>query len=130
MSLVYIPLSQYHTYLPEILKLLFPPTKITKAANQTSDTEFHASKTSAWADSYTFLNVAITPNEVSIVCPPPLAKQLFATQLASRENQIGNKVASASISNIDYIVISVEGGGAEAGSRILELTGPLALAGM
>ena len=36
----------------------------------------------------------------------------------------------ASISAEDFVVISVEGAGMEAGQRVLELTSPLALAGM
>ena len=36
----------------------------------------------------------------------------------------------ASISVEDFVVISVEGAGMEAGQRVLELTSPLALAGM
>ena len=36
----------------------------------------------------------------------------------------------ASISEEDFVVISVEGAGMEAGQRVLELTSPLALAGM
>ena len=36
----------------------------------------------------------------------------------------------ASISTEDFVVISVEGAGMEAGQRVLELTSPLALAGM
>ena len=36
----------------------------------------------------------------------------------------------ASISAEEFVVISVEGAGMEAGQRVLELTSPLALAGM
>lgn len=36
----------------------------------------------------------------------------------------------ASISEEDFVVISIEGAGMEAGQRVLELTSPLALAGM
>lgn len=36
----------------------------------------------------------------------------------------------ATISSEDFVVISVEGEGLEAGQRVLELTTPLALAGM
>jgi hypothetical protein len=35
-----------------------------------------------------------------------------------------------SISDEEFVVISVEGAGMEAGQRVLELTSPLALAGM
>ena len=36
----------------------------------------------------------------------------------------------ASVSAEDFVVISIEGAGMEAGQRVLELTSPLALAGM
>lgn len=74
--------------------------------------------------------MSITPIEASIVCSKDLADALFAPKIAKEKKDSPSKTAHASISTVNYVVVSVEGGGSEAGQRVLELTGPLALAGM
>lgn len=54
------------------------------------------------------------------MCPLHLAEDLFATK----------NCRGSSMSSETYVVISVDGEGVEAGKRVLELTGPLSLAGM
>ena len=74
-----------------------------------------------------FVNVSITPNECSIVCPRQQAENLFQTVLGKMSSSTNNKVT---ISNEDYSVIVIGGEGLEAGQRVLDLTSPLALAGI
>ena len=73
-----------------------------------------------------FLNISITPLECSLVCPRQLAQELFASHL-ERLGPLGDE---ASISADDYMVIQVDGDGLDAGRRVVELTSPLAMAGM
>lgn len=123
MSLIHIPLKQYQNYVPTILKLLFP-------APSAADDRFDGREDISWANAHPFLNVSVTPIEASIVCSNDLAEKLFAPKIAQETKDCPTKTPQAFISTINYVVISVEGGGTEAGQRVLELTGPLALAGM
>ena len=84
----------------------------------------------SWANGHAFLNVSVTPIECSIVCSKNLAREYFAS--APAQNRAASEFSSkaATISSEDFVVISVEGEGLEAGQRVLELTSPLALAGM
>ena len=128
MSLVHIPLAQYHHYLQSILKLLFP------AGADESDPDCENSEYSqpqpSWANRHAFLNVSVTPIECSIVCSKDLAREYFAS--TSTQNRLTSEFPSKvdTISSEDFVVISVEGEGLEAGQRVLELTSPLALAGV
>lgn len=78
---------------------------------------------------YAFLNVSITPIEGSIVCPKALAEELFAQRRDAAAPSAATRYG-ATVSSEDFVVMSVEGEGLEAGKRVLELTSPLALAGM
>ena len=120
-------MAQYHHYLQSILKLLFP----SPAGHGTHGRHnAHYEAGALWANQHSFLNVSITPVEVSIVCSKELASQIFAPD-PSEVSRIGTPDAGhATISTEDFVVISVEGEGLEAGQRVLELTSPLALAGM
>lgn len=77
-----------------------------------------------------FLNVSITPVEVSVICPRRLVEKYFdplINQLAQIDASLRSRV---DISDNDYIAMQVLGQGLEAGKRVLELTSPLSMAGM
>lgn len=74
-----------------------------------------------------FVNVSITTTECSIACPRQLADEYFEPVLEIL-SPITKK--SVSISRDDFSVIIIGGEGLEAGQRVLDLTGPLALAGI
>jgi hypothetical protein len=77
-----------------------------------------------------FLNVSITPVEVSVICPRRLVEKYF-DPLINQLNQIDVSLRSrVDVSENDYIAMQVLGQGLEAGKRVLELTSPLAMAGM
>ncbi|KAI4255518.1 MAG: hypothetical protein LQ352_002549 [Teloschistes flavicans] len=116
LSLIHIPLKHYQTYLQALLRLIFPPK---------SDVEGYESS-SSWTNRYPFLNISVTPTECSLVCPKSLGKELFGQASAIT----ANRAHAAIISSENYVVMSVEGEGLEAGKRVLELTSPLALAGI
>ena len=77
-----------------------------------------------WAHMHPFLNISITPIECSIICSRELAQKYFAPVIKRGPKD------GVSISPEDFIAVSVEGEGLEAGQRVLELTSPLAMAGM
>ncbi|KIX09645.1 uncharacterized protein Z518_00726 [Rhinocladiella mackenziei CBS 650.93] len=109
------------SFLP-ILRLLFG-----------EDHDEDAAKIS-WTNRHDFLNVSITPIECSIICSRYLADR-FILPLAEALNTLyarnpkGLKM-EIQISAEDYIVIQVDGQGLDAGQRVLELTSPLAMAGI
>ena len=123
MSLIHIPLSLYQKFLPNILRLLFP-VKLEETAGRFSGADI------SWVNAYPFVNVSVTPIEASVVCPRSIAQKLFVPEIDEHTKQGVSGRPLASLSTEDYVVISVVGGGSEASQRVLELTGPLALAGM
>ena len=128
LSLVHIPLVYYQQQLPLILKLLFPAVEDTEGSDEGRSVSSEQSR--SWANRHAFLNVSVTPIECSIVCSTELARQCFPCGPASPTSTRGPLAVNATISSEDFVVISVEGEGLEAGQRVLELTSPLALAGM
>ena len=84
----------------------------------------------SWANQHPFLNVSVTPIECSVVCSKSLADEFFLPRLDTTGTSASRGHEHATISAEEFVVISVEGEGLEAGQRVLELTSPLALAGM
>ena len=122
---MHIPLDQYASYLQPLLQLLSP------ASGNTSHTREDISHSdTAWAAQHQFLNISLTPIECSVVCSKTLASEYFAPVITRLTQTLGLQADHASISSEDFVVISVEGAGLEAGQRVLELTNPLAMAGM
>lgn len=122
--LVHIPVELYSFCLQPILRLLFG-----------EDHDEDASKI-PWTNRHDFLNLSITPVECSIICSRWLADR-FIRPVAESLNALyansktpGKAKGGIQISEDDYIVIQVDGQGLDAGQRVLELTSPLAMAGM
>ena len=128
LALIHIPIELYGFCLQPILRLLFG--------------EDHDEDASSipWTNRHDFLNISITPAECSIICTRHLADR-FITPVANVLNRLyrgstngsggaSNPKTEIEISNEDYIVIQVDGQGLDAGQRVLELTSPLAMAGM
>ena len=130
MSLIHIPLDLYDHYLSTVLRLLFPPGAF-PADNLDGDIrQDYLRDDESWAAKHGFLNISVTPIECSIVCDSRLAQSLFQPVAKELSSSTPAKNDRGSISDEDFVVISVEGAGMEAGQRVLELTSPLALAGM
>ncbi|KAI5296004.1 hypothetical protein KEM52_006093, partial [Ascosphaera acerosa] len=78
-----------------------------------------------------FINVSVTPIECSIACPRRLAEEYFVPVM----QRLGSAASASStdsvlVSSEDYEVMQVEGQGLDACRRVLELTSPLAMAGI
>ena len=128
LSIIHIPLELYQLYLPVILQLLFPSGELheTKAQHHTTK---YANGDEPWANRHSFLNVSVNSLEASIVCSKHLATQSFLPMLDHAAKAGGIESGDyGSISTDDYVAISVEGAGMEAGQRVLEVTSPLAIA--
>lgn len=77
-----------------------------------------------------FLNVSITPVEVSVICPRRLAEKYFVPVIDQLRQIDASLCSRVDVSEHDYIAMQVLGQGLEAGKRVVELTSPLAMAGM
>jgi hypothetical protein len=74
-----------------------------------------------------FLNISVTPLECSIVCHSAWAKSVFEHAIKKLPRDAAKTV---SMSKDSYVVFSVTSVGTDAGSRVVDLTSPLALAGV
>ncbi|KAK7743068.1 hypothetical protein SLS62_010700 [Diatrype stigma] len=74
-----------------------------------------------------FLNISITPIECSVVCHSSWARNVFEPSIKRLPRDAASRV---SISKDAYLILSVISGGMDAGSRVMELTSPLAMSGV
>ncbi|KAK6347082.1 hypothetical protein TWF696_007162 [Orbilia brochopaga] len=139
LSLIHIPRDLYPHFLQPILKLVLPIQESRKDGNghlptvdendgyySRVDSGYQSSNGSSDVG-HVFVNVSITPVECSVVCAQEIAQELFQPLLDALEPERREKVV---ISEDEYVVIQVDGEGFDAGQRVLELTSPLALAGV
>ncbi|KAL2179022.1 ACT domain-containing protein [Thermothelomyces heterothallicus CBS 202.75] len=117
LSLIHIPLDLYSSLLQPILKILLPPSQNPSQR-----------ATGGWTiedHSHGFLNISVTPIECSIVCNSSWASSVFEPAIHRLPKDQAKTVA---ISRDTYVALSVYGTDMDAGSRVAELTSPLALA--
>lgn len=131
--LVHIPLELYPYFFKSVLSLIFDEISPLEKSAQAEDDFDEIDDDSDQDPGYkqpAFLNVSITPVEVSVICPRRLVEKYF-NPLIQELGQLDSSLQSRlGISQNDYIAMQVLGQGLEAGKRVLELTSPLALAGM
>ncbi|KAF9885434.1 hypothetical protein FE257_012956 [Aspergillus nanangensis] len=128
LALVHIPLDLYPYFLYPLLQVLFheiPPLN----ENSADDHNGVRNGLSQHAQP-AFLNLSITPVECSIMCPRHLANEYFAPLVERFVKDDASNQHRLSISRDDFIAMQVYGEGLEAGQRVLELTSPLAMAGI
>jgi hypothetical protein len=118
LAIVHIPLHLYSHFIQPILSLL-------TLANCTDEVDGLPRR--KWAYPNAFTNISVTTIECSVVCPRHLVDELFRPLIERLDAKAKQAVI---ISNDDFVVIQVGGEGMEAGQRVLDLTAPLALAGM
>ncbi|CAG8900271.1 unnamed protein product [Penicillium egyptiacum] len=131
--LVHIPLELYPYFLKSVLRLIFDetPRLEEKTDDDAAIDDFdNASELGSAYKPPAFMNVSITPVEVSVMCPRRLVDRHFVPVM-NQLDQLDDSLRSRLIvSENDYIAMQVLGQGLEAGKRVLELTSPLALAGI
>ncbi|KGO77347.1 hypothetical protein PITC_055320 [Penicillium italicum] len=128
--LVHIPLELYPYFLKSVLGLIFdeiPPLK--DEQDETDDAILDDEYDSAYKPP-AFMNVSITPVEVSVICPRRLVDKYFVPVMDQLDRLDDSLRSRLIVSENDYIAMQVLGEGLEAGKRVLELTSPLALAGI
>ncbi|KAJ6070705.1 hypothetical protein N7467_012024 [Penicillium canescens] len=130
--LVHIPLELYPYFLKAVLKLIFdeiPPLEDESGhEDDESDDLDNASENGFKPPA--FMNISITPVEVSVMCPRRLVDKYFVPVMDQLDQLDGSLRSHLVISENDFIAMQVLGEGLEASRRVLELTTPLALAGI
>ncbi|KAL5594759.1 hypothetical protein BROUX41_001673 [Berkeleyomyces rouxiae] len=122
-SLIHIPLDVYSSLLQPILRTLLPQTHAIRVTEQGPD----FSPGGLANGQHGFLNITVTPLECSIVCHYEWAKNVFVPVIDLLPKNCAEQVT---ISKDTYMVMSVISAGMDAASRVMELTSPLALAGI
>ena len=74
-----------------------------------------------------FVNISITEIECSVVCSKEAADTLFRPVIGTLRDDLQNSVV---FSDDTFLAIQVDGEGIDPGQRVLEVTSPLALAGV
>ncbi|CAI7678205.1 unnamed protein product [Penicillium discolor] len=131
--LVHIPLELYPYFLKSVLRLIFdeiPPLEDEKDDDASFDDFENASEHDSAYKAPAFMNVSITPVEVSVMCPRRLVDKYFIPVMDQLDQLDESLRSRLIVSENDYIAMQVLGEGLEAGKRVLELTSPLALAGI
>jgi hypothetical protein len=127
LALIHIPLNLYATFLQTILQLLLPNESHSNGHAANGNGNGAVLPPQGWPYEHPFVNISITPTECSVVCSRTLTEKLFVPALNALDPA---SRARCSITSEDYIVMQIDGEGLAAGQRVLELTSPLALAGM
>ncbi|KAF1994846.1 hypothetical protein P154DRAFT_446759 [Amniculicola lignicola CBS 123094] len=125
LALIHIPLPLYSSFLQPILQLLLPSESRANGTALYGNGAVRPPK--AWPYEHPFVNISITPIECSVVCSRYLARELFVPARDAMDASLRSQVA---ITTEDFVVMQVDGEGLDAGQRVLELTSPLALAGI
>lgn len=125
LALIHIPLHLYSNFLQTVLRLLLPDESRSNGEASNGNGVVHPPK--GWPYEHPFVNISITPVECSVVCSRELACKLF---VPARDGLNDAAKAQIAITEEDFVVMQVDGEGLDAGQRVLELTSPLALAGM
>ncbi|KAM0346917.1 hypothetical protein ACHAPU_005257 [Fusarium lateritium] len=123
-TLIHIPLSLYSTLLQPILKVLLPQSQGAGGLRDSPEYELQGLTSDG---QHGFLNISVTPLECSVVCHTSWAHNVFEPVLKTLPGDIAKTV---SVSKESYMVLSVISAGIDAGGRVMELTSPLALAGI
>lgn len=121
LGLVHIPNEYYHFFASALLRMIF---------GNDYDGDIDGV---AWPDRHDFLNLSISPVGCSLVASKFLIDKYLQAQVQQFSDlltQASHPSPSVEISHDDYVAIQVDGQGLDAGQRVLELTGPLAMAGI
>lgn len=124
MSLIHFPRDLYSSWLQPVLKTLLPQTQTTTSDRKWPD---HALPGLDKEHQHAFLNVSVTPLECSVVCHTDWATSVFQPAIDALPKDRRKDVF---ISSESYNALSVISGDVDIVGRIMELTSPLALAGI
>ncbi|KAM0452214.1 hypothetical protein ACHAPV_008761 [Trichoderma viride] len=123
-TLIHIPLEIYPTLLQPILRILLPQTQSLNFSRDSTEYELEGLTTDF---QHAFLNISVTPIECSVVCHSSWAKNVFEPALNALPKHISKNV---SISEDTFMILAVTTAGLDPGGRVMELSSPLAFAGI
>ncbi|RDA90326.1 hypothetical protein CP533_6008 [Ophiocordyceps camponoti-saundersi (nom. inval.)] len=120
-TLIYIPLPLYSRFVQPILRILLPQTQSlidgsNKLEGLTADSQQHG-----------FLNISVTPLEVSVVAHSSWARKVLQPVIDTLPRHLAGSVA---VLGDDYMVLCIISADLEAAGRVIQLSSPLALAGV
>lgn len=138
LCLIHIPLHLYPHFVQAILSLILPLSPL-DADHQQPDNAADDSDDDDDAPDYPspgrpssaikdFVNISVTPVECSVVCSRASVDKWFAPIIKTLET--GGHRGDVMIGLDEFVAIQVDGEGLDAGQRVLDLTSPLALAGV
>jgi hypothetical protein len=122
--LIHIPLNLYGVLLQPILRALLPASHHLDLSRDSPDLERHGLTGDA---QHGFLNISISPVECSIVCHESWVKAVFEPAMKALPKDAARAVI---VSKDTYTILSVISAGLDAAGRVMELSSPLALAGI
>jgi hypothetical protein len=121
-SLIHIPLHLYAAFFQPILQVLLPQEGLSHLS------EFEDILEGFSIDGkHGFLNISVTPLECSIVCHTTWVQNVFARVIALLPKESSKQIQ---ISKDAYNVFAVISAGIEEGKRVMDVTAPLAIAGV
>ncbi|KAH7165960.1 hypothetical protein EDB81DRAFT_268539 [Dactylonectria macrodidyma] len=123
-TLIHIPLNLYSTLLQPILRVLLPQSQSVSSPRESPEFELQGLTSDG---QHGFLNISVTPIECSLVCHSSWAQNVFEPVLQTLSREAAKTV---SISKDSYLILSVISAGLDVAGRVMELTSPLALAGI
>jgi len=124
-SLIHVPLALYSSFLRPILQVLLPQ-RSGCGGNDGSNVEDRG----LTGDSqHGFLSISVTPVECSVVCHSSWVRSVFEPAIKKLPKDAASR-RTVTVSKDSYAVFSVISAGMDAGSRVVDLTSPLALAGI
>ncbi|KAF4584461.1 hypothetical protein GQ602_005834 [Ophiocordyceps camponoti-floridani] len=123
-SLISIPLDLYSQFLQPILRILLPQTQSLDASARTPEHELEGLTSD---NQHGFLNISITPLEVSVVAHSSWARNVLQPVIDALPRHVSRSV---SVVGHGYMVLCVISADLDAAGRVMELTSPLALAGV
>lgn len=122
--MIHIPLDLYTSLFQPIIRLLLPQSPAETASREFTDGDYEVLSADR---EHGFLNISITPIECSIVCHSTWAEKVFVPAIQKLPKDASRSV---SVSKESYMVLSVISAGLDPAGRVMELTSPLALAGI
>lgn len=126
LNLIHIPIHLYAHFVQAILALVLPDP-LGKRGVRTPNEEREYYRNRGKPQATDICNISVTSVECSIVCSTRQVERFFRplVEMLSEEDK-----QAVSISEEEFVAIQVDGEGLDAGQRVLDLTSPLAMAGM
>lgn len=123
-NLIYFPHELYPYLVQPIIRTLIPQTQDLHIATHAPE---HALDGLTPDQQHRFLNISITPIECSLVVHASWAAAVFGPVIARLPAHLG---AQVHVSTDTYMILSVIAAGLDPAGRVMELSSPLALAGI